>query len=328
MAIAKIKLGVHRVLEHALSLWGAWVQERFIPALGLCLMRDEWLPPLQGLPPRYALRLSYNAILHREPDPVGKSTYLPLLQSGQLSVAALSERLEFSEEWRVQMPRESLLSSLHVGRCEFIQGLPSAQRILDLGGTHLASVEGALVALGYPYDFDELVIVDLPQEKRHPLYRGSGQRDAVETARGPVRYRYHSMVDLDDYASDSFDLVYAGQSIEHVTKEEARKVLASVFRLLTPGGYLALDTPNAKVTRLQQESFIDPDHKYEYTHEELRDMFDECGLEIIEAKGINYAGSSLRRGSFSESEVASKWGLFREIEMCYLLAYVCQKPIS
>ena len=34
----------------------------------------------------------------------------------------------------------------------------------------------------------------------------------TQTALGPVRYRYHSMVDLSDYADDSVDLVYSGQS--------------------------------------------------------------------------------------------------------------------
>ena len=38
---------------------------------------------------------------------------------------------------------------------------------------------------------------------------------------------------------------------------------------LRPGGYFALDTPNGRLTRLQQADFIDPDHKIEYTFEQL-----------------------------------------------------------
>jgi len=324
----KLEVQARNLARHLPSSTKLWLRQRLMPAFALCTNHDDLLPGLDGLPPAYAMRLTFNAILHRDPDPVGVDTYLALMQSGQMSVADLSERLEFSEEWRTKVPRHSLLYSLHAGRCEFIQSLPRASRILDLGGTHLASPDGALVALGYPYDFDELVIVDLPQQERHPLYRGSKQLDSVETVHGPVRYHYHSMVELGGYDSDSFDLVYSGQSIEHVTEEEAKKVLADVYRVLVPGGYLALDTPNARVTRLQQPELIDPDHKYEYTDSEMRAMFDACGLEVVEAKGINYAGPSLQRKSFSESEIASKWGLFREIEDCYLLAYICRKPIE
>ena len=65
------------------------------------------------------------------------------------------------------------------------------------------------------------------------------------------------------------------------------------------GGYLALDTPNAAVCRLQQPGFIDPDHDYEYTHAEMADKLRASGFEILEAKGLNHAGRSLAAGEFS-----------------------------
>ena len=56
-----------------------------------------------------------------------------------------------------------------------------------------------------------------------------------------------------------FDLVYSGQSIEHVTPSDADIVIKEVARVLRPGGWFALDTPNARVTRVQQPDLIDPD---------------------------------------------------------------------
>ena len=98
----------------------------------------------------------------------------------------------------------------------FVRSLPPAKRILDLGGTSLGNPIGALVFMGYPYAFDDLVVVDLPSEERNELYRETACPEVTQTALGPVRYRYHSMADLSDYADKSVDLVYSGQSIEHV----------------------------------------------------------------------------------------------------------------
>ena len=125
------------------------------------------------------------------------------------------------------------------------------------------------MVLGYPYDFDELVVVDLPPDDRHPLYH-SERFGTGDTERGQVRYEYRSMADLSFADDASVDLVYSGQSIEHVTEADGETVLKEAFRILRPGGYMAIDTPNGRVCRLQQPAFIDPDHKVEYTLDELR----------------------------------------------------------
>ena len=75
----------------------------------------------------------------------------------------------------------------------------------------------------------------------------------TQTNLGPVRYRYHSMVDLKEYADDSIDLVYSRAEHRACAFGVADDVLNEVFRVLRPGGYLAIDTPNARVTRLQQD---------------------------------------------------------------------------
>jgi SAM-dependent methyltransferase len=208
----------------------------------------------------------------------------------------------------------------------FVRSLPPARRILDLGGTALGNATGALVLMGYPYRFDDLAVIDLPSEERNELYRETGAHPVTETALGPVRYQYHSMADLSGYADGSVDLVYSGQSIEHVPLDVADAVLSEVRRVLKPGGHLALDTPNARVTRLQQADFIDPDHEHEYSHAEMIEKLERAGFEVVEAKGLNYAGPSLAAGHFDVDAIASARGLFSLIEDCYLLAYVCRVP--
>jgi SAM-dependent methyltransferase len=281
---------------------------------------------LSTLSAQRVLDVVYELILNREPDPTGTASYLSGLQSGALSPQEVAQWAVASGEWWTVTPFPGLGQSLHLSRMMFIRSLPAAKRILDLGGTALGNATGALVLMGYPYTFDNLVVIDLPSDERNELYQEDTAHAVTQTKLGPVRYRYHSMVDLSDYADDSIDLVYSGQSIEHVPLDVADVVLAEVRRVLKPGGYLALDTPNARVTRLQQAEFIDPDHEHEYTHAELSSKLEGAGFEVAEAKGLNYAGPSLAAGRFSVEEIASARGLFRQIEDCYLLAYVCRVP--
>jgi len=45
------------------------------------------------------------------------------------------------------------------------------------------------MVMGYPYPFDELVIVDLPSEEQHLLYRDESRPTSVESPQGLVTYR-------------------------------------------------------------------------------------------------------------------------------------------
>jgi SAM-dependent methyltransferase len=282
----------------------------------------------ERLPPSLAIELAYQVMLRRRPDPVGFQDGFAALTNGQLSRQDIVERIRGSEEFTAHTPFSGsmLQHSIHAGRGQFIRGLPRARRIVDLGGTHLHNDMGAMVALGYPYPFDELVIIDLPSRDRHAIYRSGPVSRQVQTPLGPVRYRYHSMTDLSGFDDGSVDLVYSGQSIEHVTPEDGSVVLREVFRILRPGAWFAIDTPNTRVTRLQQEAFIDPDHKVEYTCSQLAGLLSAAGFEVVESKGLNYAGRSLANGRFDVDEVAANSGLYAAAEDCYILCVLAQKP--
>ena len=284
-------------------------------------------PSFLDLPPDIALRTAYEVVLQRGPDPTGVETMLAALESGDLDYRDMVASLFGSDEFNA-VPRFSKLGpSLHASRCLFIRSLPRGRRILDLGGTHLHRDEGALVAMGYPYPFDELIIVDLPLDTRHPLYH-SGQLSEIETDLGTVRYQYHSMADLGRYEDESFDLVYSGQTFEHVTEAEGDTVLADALRILRPGGHFALDTPNSFATRMQQPEFIDPDHEIEYEEAQLTAKIQASGFEVVSVQGLNHLGDCLDTGVFDITEVARHHGVYAEAAECYVLAYICRKPTA
>lgn len=279
------------------------------------------------LPPREATRMAYNVLLRRDPDPAAWDFFTVALTEHGLTHEDMVDRIRCSDEFRtVARPHAvGILNSLHASRCEFIIGLPPAEQIVDLGGGHTTDGRGALVALGYPYDFDQLTIVDLPPDDRHPLYH-SERFDAGVTERGRVTYEYRSMVDLSFADDDSIDLVYSGQSIEHVSEDEGDAVLEGAFRILRPGGYMAIDTPNGRVTRLQQDDFIDPDHEVEYTLGQLRDKVTTAGFEVATERGLNWGGPAVAEGRFDPAAVAANFGIFHDAESCYLLALLIRKP--
>lgn len=276
------------------------------------------------LPTAVAVRVAFNTVLTREPDAVGLPHYVRELD--RIPRSRMLETMRGSEEAYYNVRVTDLLNSLHLSRCEFVRGLPRARRILDLGGTHQSNREGAFVHLGYPYRFERLILVDLPIEERHEIYQLSEEAEVVDTPLGPVEYAYHSMADLSRYDDDSFDLVYSGQTIEHVSEEECDQVLKETFRVLAPGGWFAVDTPNDTVCRLQSPDFINDDHKIEYTHEEFSAKLERAGFDIREAKGLNYLGHPASQGGFDEIEVARNNGVYGEPQDCYLLAYLCRKP--
>jgi SAM-dependent methyltransferase len=270
---------------------------------------------------------AYHFLLGMDPDPAGLDNWVTHLRTGIRSRPVMLAEMRGLDDWWLARVTNPLLA-LHQSRKLWVQQLPPARRILDLGGTDQNRAQGALVSLGYPYDFEQLDIVDLPPEERHGLYDTiwSGRH---ETPRGPVEYHHRSMADLSAFPDESYDLVFSGQSIEHVTEADADVVLAEARRVLRPGGHLYLDTPNGLACRLQLagtgRTVTNPDHEIEYTPSELRSKLDAAGFVVELERGLNFMPEAFATGSFTEVELAHNVGVFADVDRCYLLAYGCRR---
>lgn len=199
--------------------------------------------------------------------------------------------------------------------------LPAAESILDLGGAN-----APLYNLGYQHPFQNMVMVDLPPDERHELYKDV----QVSSPSGSVRIHYGDMTRLDHFESASFDLVWSGQSIEHVPMDAAIRMCAAAFRLLRPGGHFCLDTPNRAITYIHTRDwhggFIHPDHKYEYRSNELRQLVANAGFDIAAEVGVCEMPETVRTQNFHYSDFVLGNPITDNVEDAYVLYLDCVKP--
>jgi len=272
--------------------------------------------------------LAYQLILKRKADPAGLQHFLREIESRRIARSGVIDEMILSSEY-ADKNIPPFIISLHSSRCMWVKNLPKAELILDLGGSSAGDKRGSLVAMGYPYFFKELKIVDLPLEKRHRIYaEGYDQTDSFESDKGKISYIYTSMHELQGHLSSSIDLINMGESIEHIFEHEADHVLSECMRILKPGGFLCIDTPNGVATHLQSGTYIDPDHKIEYSHDKLSRKIKNAGFIIVEQKGMNYMPLSFKNKAFDITEASRNSGIFDDIEHCYLLGYRCQRPMD
>ncbi|MCW2527529.1 MAG: Methyltransferase type 11 [Pseudonocardiales bacterium] len=274
------------------------------------------------------LTWAYLAAFDREPDPLGQEHWTGELSRGMRRSTVLGALKNSAEAKNGPIPRQAM-ETFHGGRCAWTRAMPRARRIIDLGGTALGSELGSLMVMGYPYPFESLTIVELPSDDRHALYQVGDNSPEIPSPLGPIRYLYQSMVELDNIPDGSVDLVVSGQTFEHITPEDGKRLLAHTRRILSPEGHLALDTPNRAVTEIQcavtGEEFINPDHKIEYTHEQMMDLFAEAGLEVVRAQGIGYMPETAATKEWLLEEQVRYAGLFDDIESSYTLAYLARR---
>ncbi|WP_158747746.1 methyltransferase domain-containing protein [Acidisphaera sp. L21] len=263
---------------------------------------------------------AYSVVLGRKADPTGRAAWTERLKTEPQHrlIASLIGSDEFRRHYvfaQVQANRDKTIASLsnhmafaaiavslHKLRCDMVRRLlPRADAVLDLGGAS-ADQQGALLAMGYR-GAKRITIIDLPPDIR---FKSALETNVASVHHGThVNYAYHSMADLAHYPDASFDFVWSGETIEHVTREDGERIFRDVGRILKPGGIFALDTPNRTGTRLAvgDTGFIHAEHKYEYRFEELTEAMQSSGLELIEWKGLIDVKESIKAGYLLPHEI-------------------------
>ena len=87
-----------------------------------------------------------------------------------------------------------------------------------------------------------------------------------------------------------FDQILRVETIEHLLND--RKLLADLARLLKPRGRFLLTTPYKHYRRLLGDRLFASERegghvRWGYTHEEMRRLFAECGLEVVEESFVS-----------------------------------------
>jgi SAM-dependent methyltransferase len=270
------------------------------------------------------VRQAFRMALAREAQPQELAGCVDLIRTNRLPANYILKCLVTSPEY------EKSLFPAHACRLRIIERLPRVDTIVDLGGSCPHSDEGALYFMGYRPKAKRLIIVDLPpQERTFEWLKTGDERRRIETAEGAViEYAYGSIGDPGVLPeSEIADLVWAGCSIEHVTEPEADAMLDTAMRVLKPGGDFCFDTANRRVTAaLHGEAFSHPDHKVEYTHEQLVQKIRRHGFEIVEQLGVMDCQAILAEMRIDIAALVACPELTDTVENGYLLYYHCRKP--
>jgi SAM-dependent methyltransferase len=109
---------------------------------------------------------------------------------------------------------------------------------------------------------------------------------------------------LDQIPAQSVDLVWSGQSIEHITTQQALEMLSHIKRILTPQGSFCFDTPNRRLTNLLcRMGFIHPEHKVEYVPAQIRDLLQASGFTVVQSLAVSPMPMSLKWQKFCKLEL-------------------------
>jgi SAM-dependent methyltransferase len=146
-------------------------------------------------------------------------------------------------------------------------------RILDVGGRK------SHYTIGLPCD---VVVSDLPRQSEVQKALHLGINDDIKQQTLGRRSNVLSVV-YDDMTEshledDSFDAVVSVEVLEHVERDD--QFIENVFRVLKPGGFFLMTTPNGDHVKHNN-----PDHKRHYRRDQLRELL---GARF-EAFDVDYA---------------------------------------
>ena len=90
--------------------------------------------------------------------------------------------------------------------------------------------------------------------------------------------------DLSIFESESFDMIFAGQFIEHIGPINQAKFLIEVNRVLKKDGILVIDSPNYAITN--KYGWKQPEHISEFSYKQAKILINISGFDILEETGL------------------------------------------
>ncbi|MEA5513691.1 glycosyltransferase [Nodularia sp. UHCC 0506] len=157
---------------------------------------------------------------------------------------------------------------LHECRSICIANIPKSQNILSIGCAGSWYFEW--FDKFYPYSVDNHTGIDLNEK---PLNLPKN-----------VTWIQHDGQDLSVIESQSFDLLFAGQFIEHISWEAQVSFLLEVNRVMKPDGIFVLDSPNYTISN--RYGWKQPEHIHELIFEQICELLEIAGFEIQDSCGL------------------------------------------
>ncbi|HVF38106.1 MAG TPA: methyltransferase domain-containing protein [Sphingomicrobium sp.] len=108
-----------------------------------------------------------------------------------------------------------------------------------------------------------------------------------------VRWIENSVSDMPEVPTRSVDLLFSGQNIEHLYRDDLHGFLKEANRVVRNGGYICLDSPNRSIS--QDAGYTQPQHVLELTVAEAVTLVESAGFEIERVNGIWLCADGLRR---------------------------------
>jgi ubiquinone/menaquinone biosynthesis C-methylase UbiE len=127
--------------------------------------------------------------------------------------------------------------------------IPSKGTVVDLGAGYCDFINAV--------NAKRRIAIDISDESAHYCHP-------------EVEFLRSSVLDLSVLSDSSIDVVHASNLLEHFNDDDLEKLIAEIYRILSPSGKLILLQPNYRLA--YKYYFDDYTHKKVWTHVSLRDF--------------------------------------------------------